>query len=127
MNKFKYIFILNLCFILVSCTTTKYVEVPVETIKTEYVDKILRDSIYIDTQTEIVIINDTVYKTKIQYKYKEKYIKDTICTIDSIPKIVKVTEIQYTNKLNTFQKVFFYIGIGFSIIFIVILILKLKG
>lgn len=117
---------LVLLILLCSCTTTKIVEVPVETIKTQYVDRVQHDSIYIDTSTEVITINDTVYKTKIQYKYKYKYKRDTICIRDTIPKIVKVKEIEYTNILTKTQKTFYWIGILVTIFGIGFIFFKFK-
>ena len=117
---------LVLLILLCSCTTTKIVEVPVETIKTQYVDRVQHDSIYIDTSTEVITINDTVYKTNIQYKYKYKYKRDTICIRDTIPKIVKVKEIEYTNILTKTQKIFYWIGILVTIFGVAYIVFKFK-
>ena len=62
--------VLLLC---ISCKTKyQYVEVPKETIKVEYKDKLIHDSIYNIDSVYIKEKNDTIYhfKTKIQYKYK---------------------------------------------------------
>ena len=123
---YKRIVIALMCLILASCGTTKIVEVPVETIKTQYVDRVQHDSIYIDTSTEVITINDTVYKTKIQYKYKYKYLKDTICIIDTIPKIIKVKEVEYTNILTKTQKTFYWIGILVTIFGVAYIVFKFK-
>lgn len=129
MKKQLLIFVSNLLILilLISCTTTKTIEVPVEVVKKEYIDKVQHDSIYINTSTEISTRNDTVFQTKIQYKYKYKYLKDTICIRDTIPKIVTVREVEYINKLTQTQKTFYWIGIIVSIIFIPILFYKIKS
>ena len=126
MSSLKYLILVLFIFINTSCGTTKVVEVPVETIKTQYIDKIQHDSIYIDTSTEVITINDTVYKTKIQYKYKYKYKRDTICIRDTIPKIVKAKEIEYTNILTKTQKTFYWIGILVTIFGIGFIVFKFK-
>ena len=123
---YKRIVVALICLILASCTTTKIVEVPVETIKTQYIDKVQHDSIYIDTSTEVITINDTVYKTKIQYKYKYKYKRDTICIRDTIPKIIKVKEIEYINILTKTQKTFYWIGILVTIFGVAYIVFKFK-
>lgn len=128
MKRYLLIFVSNLLLLilLLSCTTTKTIEVPVEVVKKEYVDKVQHDSIYINTSTEISTRNDTVFQTKIQYKYKYKYLKDTICIRDTIPKIVKIKEVEYTNILTNTQKTFYWIGILVTIFGIVYIVFKFK-
>ena len=75
-----------------SCTTTKYV--PVETVRVDsvFVAKVERDSIY---QLDSVFVQtkaDTVYLTKVQYRYHDRYVYDTInvLQLDTITKVIKV-------------------------------------
>lgn len=98
-------------FILCSCKSTKIIEVPVETIKTQYIDKVKYDSIYSKDSIYIVQKGDTVYNTKMQYVYKYRYLRDTIQVTDTIPKIVHITETQYVNRLYSWQKGLMIIGI----------------
>lgn len=126
MFNYKRIILIISIIILSSCGTTKIVEVPVETVKTQYINNIQHDSVYIDTSTEVSSRNDTIFYTKIQYKYKYKYVKDTICITDTIPKIIKVKEVEYTNRLTQTQKMFYWTGIITSIILIPIVFYKFK-
>jgi len=92
-NKSYPILICILCTLfMVSCKSVQYV--PIETIKTEYQDRLLyeRDSIYIQNDTQIKTINDTVYIEKMKYEYRNIFIKDTVSLIkvDSIPYPVTV-------------------------------------
>lgn len=113
----KWLLILVLT-ILVSCTTTKYVEVPVEVVKTktEYVDKIQIDSIYVQDSIFIKQVGDTVYSTKVKYLYKNRLKVDTVLKVDSVPVVVKVNvpvevpKIVEVNKLYTWQKILMWIG-----------------
>lgn len=98
-------------FILCSCKSTKIIEVPVETIKTQYIDKVKYDSIYSRDSIYIVQKGDTVYNTKMQYVYKYRYLRDTIQITDTIPKIVHITETQYVNRLYSWQKGLMIVGI----------------
>lgn len=109
--------LLLLLLLVTSCTTTKYVEVPTETIKIEYKDKYLRDSIYIKDSTVSDIINDTVFKTKYRYIYKDRILKDTVNKIDTIVKSVIVEKEKEVNKLKTWQIVLMIMG-GGSIVYI---------
>ena len=122
----KYYFFVSI-LLLTSCkTTTKIVEVPVETIKTEYIEQVKYDSIYSKDSIYIIQKGDTIYNNKIQYLYKYKYLRDTINIIDTIPTIVTVKDTQYINKLYTWQKLLITVGIGFVLYWIVRLVIYIK-
>lgn len=115
------ILVLLFCFAL-SCTTTKLVEVPIEKTKTEYLNKILYDSIYIRDSIDRYTNGDTVFiykqKTELKYKYKT----DTIIKIDSIPYPVYIDNTVEVNKLKWYQSGLMVLGIVFilCILFIVL-------
>ena len=115
--------IVILTFVILSCGTTKYIEVPVETIKTEYRDRVLYDSIYIRDSIDTNIRNDTVYKTLYKYIYKEKKEKDTVNVTDTITKTITVENIKEVNKLKNWQIVLMIMGGGL----IALLLYKLKS
>ena len=123
----KILFFLLFLTIVISCkTTTKVVEIPVETIKTEYIEQIKYDSIYHKDSIYIMQKGDTVYNNKVQYLYKYKYLRDTINITDTIPTIVTVKDTQYINKLYTWQKLLITVGIGFVLYWIVRLVIYIK-
>ena len=123
----KTLFFLLFLTIVISCkTTTKVVEIPVETIKTEYIEQIKYDSIYHKDSIYIMQKGDTIYNNKVQYLYKYKYLRDTINITDTIPTIVTVKDTQYTNKLYTWQKLLMTVGIGFVLYWIVRLVIYIK-
>ena len=122
----KTLFLLFFLTIIISCTTTKIVEVPVETIKTEYIEQIKYDSIYHKDSIYIMQKGDTIYNNKVQYLYKYKYLRDTINITDTIPKIVTVKDTQYVNQLHTWQKLLIVIGIGFILYWIIKLVIYIK-
>ena len=123
----KILFFLLFLTIVISCkTTTKVVEIPVETIKTEYVEQIKYDSIYHKDSIYIMQKGDTIYNNKVQYLYKYKYLRDTINITDTIPKIITVEKVQYINQLYTWQKFLIVIGIGFILYWIVRLVIYIK-
>ena len=124
----KVIFFLLFLITIISCkTTTKIVEVPVETIKTEYIEQIKYDSIYSKDSIYIMQKGDTIYNNKVQYLYKYKYLRDTINITDTIPKIITVKDTQYINQLYTWQKLLIVIGIGFILYWIIKLIIYIKS
>ena len=122
----KTLFLLLFLTIIISCTTTKIIEVPVETIKTEYIEQVKYDSIYHKDSIYIMQKGDTIYNNKVQYLYKYKYLRDTINITDTIPTIVTVKDTQYINKLYTWQKLLMTVGIGFVLYWIVRLVIYIK-
>ena len=123
----KTLFLLLFLTTIISCTTTKIVEVPVETIKTEYIEQVKYDSIYSKDSIYIMQKGDTIYNNKVQYLYKYKYLRDTINITDTIPKIVTVKDTQYINQLYAWQKILIVIGIGFILYWIIKLVIYVKS
>ena len=122
----KTLFLLLFLTTIISCTTTKIVEVPIETIKTEYIEQVKYDSIYSKDSIYIMQKGDTIYNNKVQYLYKYKYLRDTINITDTIPKIVTVKDTQYINQLYAWQKILIVIGIGFILYWIIKLVIYIK-
>lgn len=108
-----------LLFICVSCTTTKYVDrpIPIETVRTEYVNQLYRDSVFVHDSIDRYISGDTVYQYKYKYIYKYLNRTDTVVKTDSIqvPVEVKVTEIKEVNKIRQYQSALMWLGGLFTI------------
>lgn len=122
----KILFLLFIILLLGSCKVKeKIVEVPIPQIKTEikYIDKVKYDSIYLKDSVYIIQRGDTVYNTKVAYRYKYKYLKDTVTVnkTDTITKLQKVIEIKIKNQLNVVQKILIYIGLFSILLFLIIL------
>lgn len=118
MKKLLFMFLL---YIVVSCTTTKYVEIPVEHTRVEYKDRIEHDSIYFRDSIVQKKENDTIYLEKYKYLYKYKYLRDTVNVVDSIP-VVTVQEVtKEVNKLHNWQSILMVLG-G---VFIAVIVYKL--
>lgn len=71
--------------LLFGCTTTRYVPVPSVSVDSVYVDRWLRDSVYLH---DSVFVNqwtqgDTVYVDKVvtRYKYKDRWRYDTVAVV----------------------------------------------
>ena len=71
--------------LLVGCTTTRYVPVPSVSVDSVYVDRCMRDSIYLH---DSVFVNqyskgDTVFVDKVvtKYKYKDRWRYDTVAVV----------------------------------------------
>ena len=123
----KTLFLLLFLTTIISCTSTKTIEVPIETIKTEYIEQVKYDSIYSKDSIYIMQKGDTIYNNKVQYLYKYKYLRDTINITDTIPKIITIKDTQYINQLYTWQKVLIVIGIGFILYWIIKLVIYIKS
>lgn len=85
----------------IGCTTTKYV--PIENIRTEYINKVEKDTVIIDNTKVIKEKGDTVYITDVKYVYKTKNKIDTILRVDTIPIIQEVEVIKEVNRLKDWQ------------------------
>lgn len=114
-----------LIFIVVSCTTTKYVDRPVlvETVRTEYVNQLYKDSIFVHDSIDRFISGDTVHQYKYKYIYKYFNRTDTVVKTDSIevPVEIKTTEVKEVNRIKGYQS--FLMCFGF--VFILILVYKI--
>jgi hypothetical protein len=111
-----------------ACGTIQYV--PIETIKTEYRDKIVRDSIFRYDSVYIKEKGDTLIMERYRYIYKDKIIRDSIFVNDTIriPYPVEVIK-QVKKPLNGWQNFQIWCGrIAFGVImfFIFRFILKKK-
>ena len=96
--------------ILISCSTPRIQEIPVETVKIEYVTNNTIDSVYVKDSVDRWVNGDTIFIYKEKIKYKLKYKQDTIIKTDSIPKIISVIKEVEVNHINWYQRVLMFIG-----------------
>ena len=96
---------LALCALLGSCTTTKYVQVPVVHNDTTIVTKHQRDSIWMHDSIMVSEKGDTVRIEKWHTKYIEKQVHDTLyqAKTDSVPYPVEVIK-EVPAKLTWWQQ-----------------------
>lgn len=87
--------------LLASCAT-RYIPVESTKIDSVFVAKIQRDSIYERDSIMIKTKADTVYYTRVSYKYRDKIVRDTVFEVhtDTITTVVEVER-----KLSTVEKV----------------------
>ena len=109
---------------LAGCTKTLYV--PVDSVRTEYVDKLQRDSIYFYDKEHIYTQGDTVFVDKWRYRYKDRIRVDSIIIRDSIQVPYPVEKIVTVNKLHWWQKSLMWAGVAAVLSFIVIWLVKIK-
>lgn len=115
MKKNKYLVVtiailiyLYIMFSFIGCTTTKYV--PIESVRTEYINKIEKDTVIINNDRLVKEKGDTVYILNTKYVYKTKNKIDTILRIDTIPIIQEVEVIKEVNKVKNWQVILMVLG-----------------
>lgn len=127
MRNFYYLCTLLLIMIISSCkTTTKVVEIPVETIKKEYIHDTKIDSVYIRDSIDRWQKGDTLYITKWHTKYKYINKVDTIVKTDSIPKIMTIEKEVRVNHVYWWQKTLMWLGGIMTMLFAGIITYKIK-
>lgn len=99
--------------VLASCTTTKYVEVPVVHTDTLIVTNHQKDSVWLHDSIHVKEQGDTVYYEHWHTNYKEKLVHDTIykSRVDSVAKpypVEKIVEVE--KELNWWQKLVMGMG-----------------
>ena len=112
----------------VSCKTTEYVPVPYEVKSTEYVNRQVRDSIYMHDSIYFAVKGDTVMLEKWHTRYVEKLRVDTLIKCDSVPVPYEVVRMKMRNELNWWQKVIQaigYLSLGFITGFIIYKVRKI--
>lgn len=125
----KLLLIIPILIFLISCSAHKQIiEVPVETIKTEYIHDTKIDSVYVRDSIDRWRNGDTVfiYKERTKYKYLNK--TDTLVRVDTIPKIIKVETVKEVevNHIKWYQEAFMWIGGIMSLILTGYIIYKVK-
>lgn len=119
----KHFIIICTLISLIGCTTTKYVEVPIEKTKIEYKDRLSIDTVIQHDSTIITMLGDTVYLEKYKYIYKVKELRDTINITDTTTVTKPIEVIKEINKLYTWQIILMVLG-GVSVTMLVYLIIK---
>ena len=117
MRKLLSFLVIVFCIMIVSCKSTEYIEVPIETIKTEYRNQLRIDTVVARDSVVIREKGDTVIFEKYKYVYRVKEIKDTINITDTIPAITTVEVTKEVNKLHTWQIVLMCLGGGMIVLF----------
>lgn len=121
----KYILIILLASTIWSCSRAVYV--PVESVRTEYKDRIQKDSVHILDSVFYAIKGDTIFKEKYRTIYMDKWRSDSIFIQDTIRVPYPVEKVVKVNELNLYQKtaVWVFSAILFGIVgYIVIWLIK---
>lgn len=107
--------LLLVCLCLVSCRT-KIQYVPVESVRTEYQDRYLRDSVYQYDSVYFAVKGDTVWLEKYRVLYKDRFFRDSIFMQDTIRVPYPVDKIVEVNRLRWYQEALMWIGVGALVI-----------
>lgn len=90
-------------FLLFTSCKPQTLYVPVETVKTEFKETVLRDSVYLHDSIIVKMRADTVFFEKYKTVYKNKILRDSIFKVDSVQVPYPVVEYKEVNRLNTLQ------------------------
>ncbi len=75
---------LMLALVLITVGCTRMVYIPVESVKTEYINKLSVDSIFMYDSVYLKEKGDTVFMEKYKYSYRDRLRLDTVIQKDSI-------------------------------------------
>lgn len=88
----RWLLFLLLTLLVGGCTSTRYV--PVETVRVDsvFVAKVERDSIYERDSVFVAVKADTVFKQRLKYVYRDRWVHDTVNVVrrDTVTKVVEV-------------------------------------
>ena len=105
---------------------TKVQYVPVESVRTEYQDRIIRDSIYQQDSVYFAIKGDTVYLEKYRTLYKDRLLRDSVIVQDTIRVPYPVDKVVEVNRLHWYQEALMWIGVG-ALVVLMLWLVKRKG
>ncbi|MDR1811180.1 MAG: hypothetical protein LBR34_12410 [Prevotella sp.] len=108
------VFRYSIILLLASCKSVLYV--PVESVKTEYKDVQLHDSVFVSDSVIIRTKADTVWYEKYKTYYKDRLLRDSLVVTDSIQVPYPVEVVKEVNNLKWWQKILFGCGVAFCLL-----------
>ena len=114
--------LLYICIAFCLIGSTKTVYVPVESVRVEYQDHYLRDSIYRYDSVYFAVKGDTIWLEKYKSVYPLSFPRDSIFLQDTIRVPYPVDKIVEVNRLRWYQKTLMWIGVGALFILMIWLI-----
>ncbi|GAB6122259.1 hypothetical protein [Dysgonomonas termitidis] len=100
--KAKALFILIPVFVLSACRT-RTLYIPVESVRTEYRDRLLRDSVHLYDSVFMKMKGDTVWLEKYKYLYRDRLLRDSVFVNDTIRVPYPVEVEKEINRMSSFQ------------------------
>lgn len=118
---------LVLCLLFSSCTTTKYIQVPVVHTDTTVITKHQRDSIWMHDSVMVSEKGETIRIERWHTKYIERQVHDTLykAKVDSVPYPVEVIK-EVPAKLTWWQKARLHIA-NISLLALLVLVVYYVG
>ena len=110
------IVIILLIILLGSCTSTRYIEIPVDRIKIEYRDKTKIDTLIQKDSIITQLKGDTVFLEKYKYLYRIKEVRDTVAKTDTVTTVQTIKVEKKVNELKNWQIILMVLGGGFIIL-----------
>ncbi|MBD8388204.1 hypothetical protein [Dysgonomonas sp. BGC7] len=107
-----------LCLLLLQGCRTKLIYIPQESVRTEYIDRIRTDSVYLHDSVIVKMKNDTVFFEKYRYLYKDRLVRDSVLVSDSIRIPYPVEVEKEVNRLSSFQSFQLWCGRILLLLFI---------
>ncbi len=98
-----YILLILLVLLGLSSCKTGTMYFPAESVRTEYKDRLILDSVYLKDSVLIRQKGDTVFLEKYKYFYRDKLLRDSIFLTDSIQVPYPVEVEKEVNRLSSFQ------------------------
>lgn len=119
------IIIVSIAMLLFAGCRTKIQYVPVESVRVEYQDRYLRDSINVYDSIYIREKGDSVFIDRLQKIYIDRFRVDSFIRTDSIQVPYPVEKIIEVNKLHWYQETLMWIGVG-ALVLLMIWLIKRK-
>ena len=101
---------------------TKVIEVPKEVVRTEYRDRVVRDSVFLSDSVKMERQGDTVYVDRIRWRVQKTIERDTVLRTDTLTQ-TKVIEVPVQ---RGFKGVYLWSFIGVCVLCIILLFLTIK-
>lgn len=120
------IIIVSIAMLLLAGCRTKIQYVPVESVRVEYQDRYLRDSINVYDSIYIREKGDSVFIDRLQKIYIDRFRVDSFIRTDSIQVPYPVEKIIEVNKLHWYQETLMWIGVGALVLLMIWLIKRNK-
>ena len=100
----KKLILLIAILVMFGCTKRIYIPVTTTITEIEYREKLVLDSIYLSDSVLIERKGDTVFNTRIKYKYISRFVKDTVSIRDSVYIEKPIEVVKEVNKLTKWQR-----------------------
>ncbi|MBB4037002.1 hypothetical protein GGR21_002916 [Dysgonomonas hofstadii] len=98
-----YLFLVIVVAIAFPACRTKMMYVPVESVRTEYQERIIKDSLHLYDSVFVKLKGDTVWLEKYKYLYRDRFLRDSVFKTDSIQIPYPVEVEREINRLTSFQ------------------------